>query len=62
VESPGTVAPYYEITIQPQRPYLVKGEHQYPIQPGMEVAADIISREETVLTFILRKVRLLTDL
>ncbi len=62
VESAGTVAPYYEITIQPQRPYLVKGEHHYPIQPGMEVAADIISREETVLTFILRKARLLTDL
>jgi multidrug efflux pump subunit AcrA (membrane-fusion protein) len=62
VESAGTVAPYYEITIQPEKPYLVKGEHQYPIQPGMEVAADIISREETVLTFILRKARLLTDL
>jgi HlyD family type I secretion membrane fusion protein len=60
--SAGTVAPYYEVTIQPERPYLVKGEHQYPIQPGMEVAADIISKEETVLTFILRKARLLTDL
>ncbi len=60
--STSAVAPYYEVTIQPERPYLVKGEHHYPIQPGMEVAADIISREETVLTFILRKARLLTDL
>jgi multidrug efflux pump subunit AcrA (membrane-fusion protein) len=64
------VAPYYEVTIQPERFYLVKGKplrdrfasHQYPIQPGMEVTADITSREETVLTFILRKARLLTDL
>ena len=35
---------------------------QYPIQPGMEITADIISNQETVLTFILRKARLLTDL
>lgn len=57
-----TSAPYFEVTIQPQRPYLAKGDRSYPIQPGMEVTADIISREETVLTFMLRKARLLTDL
>lgn len=55
-------APYYEVTIQPEQAYLVRGGRQYPIQPGMEVMADIISKEETVLTFILRKARLLTDL
>jgi multidrug efflux pump subunit AcrA (membrane-fusion protein) len=55
-------APYYEVTIQPERPYLVKSDRQYPMQAGMDVTADIISREETVLTFILRKARLLTDL
>ncbi|MEH2121049.1 HlyD family secretion protein [Nostoc sp.] len=55
-------APYYEITIQPDRFYLIKGNQSYAIQPGMEVTADIISKEETVLTFILRKARLLTDL
>ena len=54
--------PYYEITIQPDRFYLIKGNQSYAIQPGMEVTADIISKEETVLTFILRKARLLTDL
>ncbi len=54
-------APYYEVTIQPERPYLVRSDHQFPIQVGMEVTADIISREETVLTFILRKARLLAD-
>lgn len=55
-------APYYEVTIEPEQAYLVRGGRQYPIQPGMEVTADIISKEETVLTFILRKARLLTDL
>lgn len=56
------VTPYYEVTIKPEKPYLVKNERQYPIQSGMEVTADIISTEETVLSFILRKARLLTDL
>ena len=58
----GAVASYYEVTIQPERPLLVKGDRQYFLQSGMDVTADIISREETVLTFILRKARLLTDL
>jgi HlyD family type I secretion membrane fusion protein len=53
---------YYEVTIQPEKPYLVKGDRQYPIQPGMEVTANIVSREETFLSFILRKARLLTSL
>ncbi|NEQ34839.1 MAG: HlyD family efflux transporter periplasmic adaptor subunit [Okeania sp. SIO3I5] len=65
--SPDAIAPevlreaYYEVTIEPEQPYLVKGDRQYPIQPGMEGRADIISSQETVLTFVLRKVRLLTD-
>lgn len=54
--------PYYEITIQPDRLYLKRGEHHYPIQPGMDITADIISKEETFLNFFLRKARLITDL
>lgn len=54
--------PYYEVTIQPERLYLEKDNQQYPIQPGMEVTADIISKQETLLIFILRKARLLTNL
>lgn len=57
-----SAALYYEVTIQPEKPSLVKGDREYPIQPGMEVTAEIISRRETVLTFILRKARLLTNL
>ncbi|MEH1850512.1 MAG: HlyD family efflux transporter periplasmic adaptor subunit [Nostoc sp.] len=56
------IAPYYEVTIEPERLYLKKGDKPYPIQAGMEVTSDIISKKETVLTFILRKARLLTDL
>ncbi|GAC1498919.1 MAG: HlyD family efflux transporter periplasmic adaptor subunit [Chamaesiphon sp.] len=57
-------ASYYEVTIEPERTYMVKikSDRHYPIQPGMELTADIISKEETVLTFILRKARLLTAL
>lgn len=55
-------APYYEVTIQPEKPYFVKSYHQYPIQAGMDVTVDIISREETVLSFMLRKARLLAEL
>ncbi|MBR8841258.1 MAG: biotin/lipoyl-binding protein, partial [Stigonema ocellatum SAG 48.90 = DSM 106950] len=53
--------PYYEVTIEPERLYLEKDNKQYPIQPGMEVVANIISKEETVLTFLLRKARLLSN-
>ncbi|MUH00737.1 HlyD family efflux transporter periplasmic adaptor subunit [Scytonema sp. UIC 10036] len=54
-----SVPPFYEVTIEPEKLYLEKGNQQYPIQPGMEVTADIIFQQETVLTFILRKARLL---
>jgi HlyD family secretion protein len=60
--SAAPAVPYYEVTIDSEKLYLQKANQSYPIQPGMEVTADIISREETVLTFILRKARLLTDL
>ncbi|MDZ7959500.1 MAG: HlyD family efflux transporter periplasmic adaptor subunit [Aulosira sp. DedQUE10] len=56
------IVPYYEVTIEPDKLALLKGNQSYTIQPGMEVTADIIAQEETVLTFILRKARLLTDL
>ncbi len=58
---PATAA-YYEVTIDPEKSYLTRSDKQYNIQPGMGVTADIISREETVLTFLLRKARLMTDL
>jgi HlyD family secretion protein len=57
-----TIASYYEVTIQPDRPYLGTASRPFPIQPGMEVRADIISRRETILRSLLRKMRLWSDL
>jgi HlyD family type I secretion membrane fusion protein len=60
--SSGVDSTYYEVTIEPQSPYLVRDSRQYSLQPGMEVTANIISRNETLLTFILRKARLVTNI
>ena len=57
-----TTESYYEITIEPEKLFLQKDLQQYPLQPGMEVVADIIAEEESVLRLILRKTRLLTNL
>ncbi|NEO29879.1 MAG: HlyD family efflux transporter periplasmic adaptor subunit [Symploca sp. SIO3C6] len=51
----------YEVTIEPASLSLKFGEHECNLQPGMEGRADILAREETILTFILRQARLLTD-
>jgi multidrug efflux pump subunit AcrA (membrane-fusion protein) len=53
---------FYEVTIKPETLVLGKGNNQCHIQLGMEGRADIISREETVLRFFLRKARLIADL
>jgi HlyD family secretion protein len=53
---------YFEVTIQPKTLVLNHRSRQCSIQPGMEAKADIIAKEETVLQFILRKARLITDL
>jgi multidrug efflux pump subunit AcrA (membrane-fusion protein) len=55
-------SPYYEVIIEPERFALEKNERSYPIQPGMEVTADIISRQETIVDFLLRKTKLIADI
>jgi HlyD family secretion protein len=52
----------YEVTIKPETLYLSSGENLCYLQPGMQGRTDIISREETVMQFMLRKARLITDL
>ncbi|NEO37371.1 MAG: HlyD family efflux transporter periplasmic adaptor subunit [Moorea sp. SIOASIH] len=52
---------FYQVTIAPESLVLGKGNKQCAIQLGMEGRADIITREETVLQFLLRKARLITD-
>lgn len=49
----------YEVTIQPQSFFLGTSSHPCYLQAGMNGNADIITRQETVLTFFLRKARLL---
>ncbi|MBD1939413.1 HlyD family efflux transporter periplasmic adaptor subunit [Microcoleus sp. FACHB-68] len=61
-QTPTSNAAFFEVTVQPENLALVQGDRKCPIQAGMQGTADIISRKETVLTFILRKARLLTDL
>ena len=60
---PASASPtFYEVTIEPERLSLGQGNYQCTLQLGMEGQADIITREETVLHFLLRKARLLTNL
>jgi HlyD family type I secretion membrane fusion protein len=54
--------PFYEVTIAPDRPMLEWGRHRCALEVGMEGNVDITTREETVLRFVLRKARILTDL
>lgn len=50
----------YEVTIQPQTVVLGTRVNPCHLQAGMNGNADIITRQETVLTFFLRKARLLS--
>jgi multidrug efflux pump subunit AcrA (membrane-fusion protein) len=56
------VTAFYEVTIQPENLLLGTSNNQCPIQLGMEGTADIISTQETVLQFFVRKARLITNL
>jgi HlyD family secretion protein len=60
-ESSGTLKTY-EITIKPKSFKLKAGNQECILQTGMEGTADIVSKEETLLQFILKKARLLTNL
>jgi multidrug efflux pump subunit AcrA (membrane-fusion protein) len=56
------IGSFYEVTVEPESKQLGTDKKQCPIELGMDGTADIISREETVLQFFLRKARLITDL
>ena len=53
---------YFEATIQPESNSFGINGHKCLLQSGMNATADIISREETALQFMLRKARLIADL
>ncbi len=53
---------YFEATIKPESSSFGNNHHQCLLQSGMNATAEIISREETALKFMLRKARLIADL
>lgn len=53
---------FYEVTIEPESLALKQGVNHCIIQLGMEGEVKIISQEETILQYFLRKARLLADL
>ncbi len=59
--SPARGAGFYEVTITPESLTLGQQNNQCSLQLGMEGQTDITTKEETVLKFMLRKARLLTD-
>jgi HlyD family type I secretion membrane fusion protein len=52
----------FEVMIQPETTKLQRGDRRCQLQPGMDLNANIITREDTLLRFFLRKARLITDL
>lgn len=53
---------FFEVSISTSNPSFGRGKNICSLQAGMEGTADIITREETVLKFLLRKARLATNL
>lgn len=51
----------YEVTIKPDTLTLERGTKQCQIRSGLTARADIISKEQTILHFMLSKARLLVD-
>ncbi|MBN3994073.1 MAG: HlyD family efflux transporter periplasmic adaptor subunit [Nostoc sp. NMS2] len=60
-QNAATTAAFFEVTIEPESLILGKENHHCNIQLGMKGTVDIISRQETVLQFFLRKAKLLSD-
>ncbi len=59
VQNNPTAISRYTVMIQPQKTQLEWGNNICKLQTGMDVQTDIISNEETVLQFILRKAKLI---
>ena len=49
---------FYEVTIQPENTVLYQGDRQCVIQSGMDGRADIITEKETLLRYLIRKLRI----
>ncbi|MGK7948139.1 MAG: response regulator [Xenococcaceae cyanobacterium] len=47
----------FEVTIEPASLFLYKDRHKCNLKSGMKAKADIVTQEETILAFLLRKAR-----
>ncbi|NJM48983.1 MAG: HlyD family efflux transporter periplasmic adaptor subunit [Alkalinema sp. RU_4_3] len=52
---------FYEVTIEPDRPSLTKDNQSFPLKPGMAAIVEISTQQETFLSFLLKKARLIGD-
>lgn len=48
----------YQVTLSLDADAMTRGDRTYALQPGMDVTADIISRQERFVTLLLRRLRL----
>lgn len=53
--------PAYEVTVKPDSGVYGRGDRQCTLQMGMDGRTDIITKEETVLQFFLRKAKIIAD-
>ncbi|OUC15242.1 MAG: HlyD family secretion protein [Alkalinema sp. CACIAM 70d] len=53
---------FYEVSIEPDQLTFGQGQHKCDLKLGMEGRVDIVTKKETVLQYLLRRARLLTDI
>ncbi|MFY8148358.1 MAG: HlyD family secretion protein [Prochlorococcaceae cyanobacterium] len=58
-EGAARVSDLFEVTLKPKSPSLVQGNRRCEVKLGMRLQADITTRQETLLRFVLRKTRIL---
>ncbi len=56
-----TISSFYEVSIEPDRLTFGQEHHQCSLKLGMEGRVDILTKQETVLQFLLRRSRLIAD-
>jgi multidrug efflux pump subunit AcrA (membrane-fusion protein) len=54
----GGGGPFYEVTIQPDRRELGKGQERCALRIGMDLQADVMTKRSTIMGFLLSKLRL----
>ena len=61
MQSAAAAPAVYEVTVKPDSNTFGSGDKQCTLQMGMDGRTDIITKEETVLQFFLRRARLIAD-